>query len=104
MSRQAGRRHGARCGVRSVHRGRKSGSSSISRRHGEVRFPPPGALCLRGIRRVITALDARTGKDLWHIQLGAAIYSSPMTYSLDGKQFVVVPAGAALFAFALPGR
>jgi alcohol dehydrogenase (cytochrome c) len=48
-------------------------------------------------------VDARSGKDLWHIQLGAAIYSSPMTYSLDGKQYVVIPSGAALFAFALPG-
>ena len=48
-----------------------------------------------------TALDARTGKDLWHIQLGAAVYSSPITYSLDGRQYVAIPAGAALFAFAL---
>jgi len=48
------------------------------------------------------ALDAHSGKDLWHIQLGAAIYSSPMTYALDGKQYVVIPAGGALFAFALP--
>jgi alcohol dehydrogenase (cytochrome c) len=48
-----------------------------------------------------TALDARTGKDQWHIQLGAAVYSSPITYSLDGRQYVVIPAGAALFAFAL---
>src|SRR5579863_5401464 len=51
-----------------------------------------------------TAMDARTGKDLWHMQLGAAIYSSPMTYSLDGKQFVVIPAGAGLFAFAVVGK
>ena len=48
-----------------------------------------------------TAMDARTGKDQWHIQLGAAVYSSPITYVLDGRQFVVIPAGAALFAFAL---
>ena len=48
------------------------------------------------------ALDARTGKDLWHIQLGAAIYSAAITYLLDGRQYVVIPAGAALFAFALP--
>lgn len=47
------------------------------------------------------AFDARTGKDLWHIQLGAAIYSSPITYSVDGRQYVVIPAGAGLFAFAL---
>jgi alcohol dehydrogenase (cytochrome c) len=49
-----------------------------------------------------TAMDARTGKDQWHIQLGAAVYSSPVTYSLDGRQYVVIPAGAALFVFALP--
>jgi alcohol dehydrogenase (cytochrome c) len=48
-----------------------------------------------------TAIDARAGKDLWHIQLGAAVYSSPITYSLDSRQYVVIPAGAALFAFAL---
>ena len=48
------------------------------------------------------ALDARTGKDLWHIQIGAAVYSSPMTYALDGRQYVVIPAGGTLFAFALP--
>jgi alcohol dehydrogenase (cytochrome c) len=47
------------------------------------------------------ALDAHTGKDRWHMQLGAAVYSSPITYVLDGRQYVLIPAGAALFAFAL---
>ena len=47
------------------------------------------------------ALDARTGKDLWHIQLGAAVYAAAVTYRLDGKQYVVIPAGSALFAFAV---
>jgi alcohol dehydrogenase (cytochrome c) len=46
-------------------------------------------------------LDARTGRDLWHMQLGAAIYSTAITYQLDGKQYVVIPAGSVLFAFAL---
>jgi alcohol dehydrogenase (cytochrome c) len=50
------------------------------------------------------ALDARTGKDLWHIQLGAAIYSAAVTYLLDGRQYVVIPAGAGLFAFAMPAE
>ncbi len=50
----------------------------------------------------LIALDARTGKDLWHFQTGAAIYGSPMTFALGGKQYVVIPAGSALFAFALP--
>ena len=50
------------------------------------------------------ALDATKGKDLWHFQTGSPIFASPMTYTLDGKQYVVIPSGAALFAFALPDR
>jgi len=48
------------------------------------------------------ALDARTGRDLWHVQLGAGVYSTAIAYQLDGRQYVVIPVGAALFAFALP--
>jgi hypothetical protein len=47
------------------------------------------------------ALDVLTGQHRCHIQLGAAIYSTSVTYELDGKQYVVIPAGSALFAFAL---
>jgi alcohol dehydrogenase (cytochrome c) len=47
------------------------------------------------------ALDAVTGQDLWHMQTGAAIYSAAVSYQLDGKQYVLIPSGAALFAFAL---
>jgi alcohol dehydrogenase (cytochrome c) len=47
------------------------------------------------------ALDARTGRDLWHIQLGAAIYSTAVTFEVAGKQYVLIPSGSALFAFAL---
>jgi alcohol dehydrogenase (cytochrome c) len=47
------------------------------------------------------ALDARTGQHLWHVQLGAAIYSAAVSYQLDGRQYVVIPAGSTLFAFAL---
>jgi alcohol dehydrogenase (cytochrome c) len=47
------------------------------------------------------ALDARTGHDLWHVQLGAAIYSTAITYRLDGRQYVAIPSGSTLFAFSL---
>ena len=47
------------------------------------------------------ALDARTGKALWHVQLGAAVYSTAITYKVDGKQYVTLPVGSALFTFAL---
>lgn len=48
------------------------------------------------------ALDAKTGQDVWHIQLGAAIYSTAIAFEVDGKQYVVIPAGSTLFAFAQP--
>ncbi|HXT77852.1 MAG TPA: PQQ-dependent dehydrogenase, methanol/ethanol family [Candidatus Eisenbacteria bacterium] len=49
------------------------------------------------------ALDARTGKDIWHTQLGAAVYSTAITYQIHGKQYVAIPVGAALYAFAIEG-
>jgi alcohol dehydrogenase (cytochrome c) len=48
------------------------------------------------------ALDATTGKVLWHFQCGAGVYAGPMSFAVDGKQYVAVAAGSALFAFALP--
>jgi alcohol dehydrogenase (cytochrome c) len=48
------------------------------------------------------AFDAATGQDLWHIQTGAAIYSAAVSYQLNGRQYVAIPSGAALLAFALP--
>lgn len=48
------------------------------------------------------ALDAATGKALWHFQCGASVYSSPMSFAIDGKQYVAVAVGSALFTFALP--
>jgi PQQ-dependent dehydrogenase (methanol/ethanol family) len=50
----------------------------------------------------LIALNARTGALLWHFQAGATIAASPMSYSVDGKQFVAVSAGAVLYSFALP--
>jgi alcohol dehydrogenase (cytochrome c) len=39
------------------------------------------------------ALDARTGERLWQFQTGSGIHSNPVTYSIDGKQYVAVPTG-----------
>jgi alcohol dehydrogenase (cytochrome c) len=47
------------------------------------------------------ALDAENGKPLWDLQLGAAIRSNPMSFAVDGKQYVAIPAGSALFVFGL---
>jgi alcohol dehydrogenase (cytochrome c) len=48
------------------------------------------------------ALEAASGKALWHFQCGASVYSSPMSFAIDGKQYVAVAAGSSLFTFALP--
>lgn len=48
------------------------------------------------------ALDARTGTLLWKSNLGSVqIYAAPITYEVDGKQFVSVIAGNVLVAYAL---
>ena len=48
------------------------------------------------------ALDAETGKELWRINLGGDMSSSAMTYSVNGKQMVTMPAGSGIFTFSLP--
>ena len=47
------------------------------------------------------ALDARDGKLLWQTNLGPSVSAGPMTYMVNGKQYVSIQAGAALFTFAL---
>lgn len=51
----------------------------------------------------VLALDSRGGKLLWHYQMGAPLHgTSPITYMVDGRQYVLVPAGTTLTAWALP--
>jgi outer membrane protein assembly factor BamB len=47
------------------------------------------------------ALDAYSGKLLWKVNLGGDINAGPVTYQVDGRQYVVIAAGNSLFAFAL---
>lgn len=39
------------------------------------------------------ALDAKTGVLLWRFQTGAGVNAGPMTYSVDGRQYVAISAG-----------
>jgi alcohol dehydrogenase (cytochrome c) len=49
------------------------------------------------------AFDGATGKELWKFQLGAPVWgSAPVTYMLDGRQWLVTTAGLTFTAFALP--
>ncbi|HXD19464.1 MAG TPA: PQQ-dependent dehydrogenase, methanol/ethanol family [Vicinamibacterales bacterium] len=48
------------------------------------------------------ALDSHAGKLLWRFQMGSALHgTSPITYMLDGRQQILVPAGGTLTAWAL---
>lgn len=50
----------------------------------------------------LIALDARTGAELWSFSAGPTIAASPMSYAVDGKQFIAIAAGRELKVFALP--
>ena len=49
----------------------------------------------------LVALDARTGKPLWHFQTGGRIIAPPITYTLNGKQQIAIAAGDSILTFAL---
>lgn len=48
------------------------------------------------------AVDARTGKTLWTFPANELPRASPMTYAIDGRQYVAVTLGGNIMAFALP--
>ncbi|HTZ99495.1 MAG TPA: PQQ-dependent dehydrogenase, methanol/ethanol family [Candidatus Aquilonibacter sp.] len=49
------------------------------------------------------ALDATTGKLLWEFTVGGSdAESNPITYAVDGKQYLICAAGTTFVAFALP--
>ena len=47
------------------------------------------------------ALDAKTGKRLWHFPLNAHWHASPMTYAVDGRQYIAVAMNSSIVAFGL---
>jgi len=75
-----------------------------------------GGLVFTGdLKGNVLALDAATGKELWAYQTGSSVNASPITYALDGRQYVAAlsglggdpsfyysgPKGGMLFVFAL---
>jgi alcohol dehydrogenase (cytochrome c) len=49
------------------------------------------------------ALRTSDGTTLWHSGIGG-VGNGPVTYELDGRQYLLVGGGAGLYAFALPER
>jgi len=74
--------------------GRPSTSGTLSTDGGLVFFGGDGGM--------FTALDARTGKPLWHFSANEKFWASPMTYMVAGKQYVCIASSAGYLSFALP--
>jgi acido-empty-quinoprotein group A len=74
--------------------GRGGGMSGILTTAGKLLFTgdPAGNLI---------AYDPATGGILWHARLTAPVSNGPMTYELDGRQYLVVGAGDTLYAFTM---
>ena len=54
-----------------------------------------------GASNDIAALNATTGEALWHARLNTSVSNGPITYELDGLQYLVVGAGDTLWTFVL---
>jgi alcohol dehydrogenase (cytochrome c) len=50
----------------------------------------------------VVALRTSDGQTLWHAGTGSPMQTSPVTYELDGRQYVLTGSGSVLFAWALP--
>ena len=60
-----------------------------------------GGLVFGASAGFVFALDSTTGHELWRVFLGGGTYASPISFSVDGRQVIVVSAGHALFMFGL---
>jgi alcohol dehydrogenase (cytochrome c) len=50
----------------------------------------------------LEAVEARTGRSLWQFTTGQNIHASPMSYAVDGVQYVAIAAGGDVISFSLP--
>ncbi|MEM6581561.1 MAG: PQQ-binding-like beta-propeller repeat protein [Pseudomonadota bacterium] len=56
-----------------------------------------GLVFIGDVDRYFNAFDSENGKLLWRTRLGAPTHGYPITYSVDGKQYVAVPTGIGVF-------
>jgi PQQ-dependent dehydrogenase (methanol/ethanol family) len=61
-----------------------------------------GLLFYGDLSGYFVAVDERDGKMLWRVPLNATIKTSPMTYAVDGEQFVALAVGSNIMCFGLP--
>lgn len=52
----------------------------------------------------LIAFNAETGQPLWHANLGASMTNAPITYELDGSQYLTVGVGDTLYSFVMNAK
>jgi alcohol dehydrogenase (cytochrome c) len=53
-----------------------------------------GGLAFVGdLDRNFKAIDVKTGKIVWQTRLGTSVQGFPVTFSIDGKQYIAIPTG-----------
>jgi alcohol dehydrogenase (cytochrome c) len=52
----------------------------------------------------VLALETQSGKTLWHAGSGGYMDTSPISYEVGGRQYVLTGSGSMLFAWALPAK
>jgi alcohol dehydrogenase (cytochrome c) len=75
------------------------GASEVLRVVGGVLSTASGVV-FAGYRDEFLAFDADTGAVLWRVRLGARVSGAPISYAVQGQQFVAVAAGNSVFVFS----
>ncbi len=73
-------------------------------RHDQAAMFMTGALATAGdlvfigdLDRTLNAFDSRNGKLLWNVRLGAPTHGYPISFAVDGEQYIAVPTGMGVF-------
>jgi alcohol dehydrogenase (cytochrome c) len=74
---------------------------SSNRTEGGILTTAGNVLFAGGRDGQFVAIDARDGKLLWETNLGPSVAAGPITYSVNGKQYVSIQCGSSLFTFGL---
>jgi alcohol dehydrogenase (cytochrome c) len=60
-----------------------------------------GGLVFGADENRVFALDAATGKELWQLMAGGRMAAAPMSFAVEGKQYVAACAGSLIMTFGL---
>jgi alcohol dehydrogenase (cytochrome c) len=70
--------------------------------HGGVLASAGGVVFYSESSGGFAAVDAKTGRALWHFETSQPPKASPMTYMIGNRQYIAIASGSNVLAFALP--